>query len=97
MTEEEQIARANRAAAIVNDPVFKESMAAMQKEIVDTWAASPARDRDGKEWLWNFYQVSLKFEEQLKSIMNTGKIALDALQQRKTETAVEKITRFWSR
>lgn len=73
---EAEIARGHEAAAIINAPLFAESMARMKKEIVDKWAACPARDTEGREWLWQHYQVALKFEEALTEVLNTGKLAV---------------------
>jgi tRNA C32,U32 (ribose-2'-O)-methylase TrmJ len=90
---EQAIARANEARSILASPVYVDSMNKMKKEIIDTWAACPARDKDGREWLWQQYQVALKFEESLAEVLNTGKIAL----QEKELSLVEKGRRFVAR
>jgi len=69
-------ARGHQARAIINDPLFVESIARLKKEIIDKWAACPARDTEGREWLWQHYQVALKFEETINEVLNTGKLAL---------------------
>ena len=73
---EDEIARMREAQQLVNAPIFVESMARLKKEIIDKWAACPARDTEGREWLWQHYQVALKFEETLEEVLNTGKLAL---------------------
>lgn len=73
---EQEIARSREAEQIVNTPIFAESMAKMKKDIIDKWAACPARDTAGREWLWQHYQVALKFEESFIEVLNTGKLAL---------------------
>jgi Xaa-Pro aminopeptidase len=73
---EDEIARMREAQQIVSTPIYVESMAKMKQGIIDKWAACPARDTEGREWLWQHYQVALKFEETLAEVLNTGKLAL---------------------
>ncbi len=87
---DEKIARGNEANQILNSHVFRDSMSKMRQEIVDKWAACPARDKEAREWLWNHYQVALKFEEILVEVMNTGKMAL----QEKELSLAEKVKGF---
>lgn len=84
---EQELARSREAQQILNTPIYAESMARMKQEIIDKWAACPARDTEGREWLWQHYQVALKFEETLAEVMNTGKLALAERQM----SVVEKI------
>lgn len=91
MSPEEEIARGAEAARIVNSAVFADSLKALKDEIIANWSAASARDTDGREWLWQHYQVALKFEEHLRSIINTGKLAG---QMEKERTRAEKVARF---
>jgi len=90
---EREEARGHQARAILNDPLFVESIARLKKEIIDKWAACPARDTEGREWLWQHYQVALKFEETITEVLNTGKLAL---KERKLST-VEKVKQVFRR
>ena len=90
---DEKIARGNEARAILTNPVFQDSIDRMKKEIVEKWAACPARDTDGREWLWQHYQVALKFEETLVEVLNTGKVAL----QEKELSLADKVRGFTRR
>ena len=65
--------RAEAAKQILGNPAFEMVLAELKKQAIDLWAATPARDTDGREWLWNFYQNTLKFEEVLKAYIATGK------------------------
>lgn len=71
-----EIARSREAEQIINTPIYVEAMAKMRQGIIDKWAACPARDTEGREWLWQHYQVALKFEEAFTEVLNTGKLAL---------------------
>lgn len=86
-----EIARGHQARAILGDSVFQESMKRLKEEIVQTWAACPARDTDGREWLWQHYQVALKFEELLTTVLNTGKLALKEREMSLTEKIGQKL------
>lgn len=76
MNLDQKIAHGNEARAVLNNPAFKDAMQKMKQEVIDRWAACPARDTEGREWLWQHYQVALKFEETLVEALNTGKLAL---------------------
>lgn len=93
MSLDEKIARGNEARVILNNPVFVDSISRLKQEIVDKWAACPARDSEGREWLWQHYQVAMKFEETLTEVLNTGKVAL----QEKELSLADKVKGFTRR
>lgn len=96
-TDEELLARGNRAAAIVNDPLFREAIEKLKTDVVGMWADTPTRDKEGRDWLWLHYQVSLKFEQVFMEIMNSGKLAAESLRQNKTEGAIDRVVNYWRR
>jgi len=91
---DEKIARGNEARAVLTNPVFIDSMDRLKKEIVEKWAACPARDTEGREWLWQHYQVALKFEETLTEVLNTGKLALQERELSMAEKTKKFVRRF---
>lgn len=93
MTPEQEISRGIDAERILNEPVFKDAMERMRAEIVSQWAAVSAQDTKGREWLWNHYQVALKFEDILKYAMQTGKMAKLKQEQSLKERAMS----IWNR
>lgn len=90
---ERELARAREAQQVLGTPVYRESMAKMKQEIIEKWAACPARDTEGREWLWQHYQVALKFEEALAEVMNTGKLAIKEREMSLVEKAVRIVRR----
>lgn len=88
---EQEIARSNDARFITENPLFKESMAKLKQGVIDLWAACPARDTPGREWLWQHYQVALKFEETLTEVLNTGKLAVKEREMSLAEKAMTKL------
>jgi hypothetical protein len=91
MSPEEEIRRADRARAITQDDIYKEAMETLKKGVIDTWAACPARDKEGREWLWQQYQAALRFEQALQEVMNTGKLALEAKKRGLMERALHAV------
>lgn len=88
-----EIARGRQAHAIITDPLFAETFKNLKQEIIDKWAACPARDTEGREWLWQHYQVALKFEESLTTVLNTGKMAIKEREMSLVERAVSIVRR----
>lgn len=90
---DQEIQRGAEARQVLTNPLFSESMRRMKEEIVEKWAACPARDTEGREWLWQHYQVALKFEEALTTVMNTGKLAIKERELSLIEKAVRIVRR----
>lgn len=90
---EREIARGHEARAVLTSPIFAESFKTIRQEIIDKWAACPARDTEGREWLWQHYQVALKFEEALTTVLNTGKMAIKERELSLIEKAVRIVRR----
>lgn len=81
------LARAERARVILEDPLVVDALADIRAELLAAWQASPARDTDGREHLFRFFKVAEKFELALKSHMETGALVsahLRAEEERKS-------------
>lgn len=85
MTPDEEVRRANNAERLFNDPMIQETLNLMEREINDAWLACPARDVDGREWLWRQAVSTRKFREILRGTMESGKIAKEQLRQKALE------------
>jgi len=80
--------RAEAAKQILGNPAFDEAMRVMREEVVAQWGACSAQDVKSREWLWMFYQNTLKFEGMLRGFIDTGRLAkLD-----RERSAIEKVT-----
>lgn len=66
------LARAERARLILEDPLVADALAAIRTELMAAWQASPARDTEGREHLFRFFKVAETFERALKTHMETG-------------------------
>jgi hypothetical protein len=56
----------------------------VEKEVIDQWTNSPARDADGREKLWAYLHLLRKVKAQLTSTLETGKLAQLELQHKQT-------------
>ncbi|CAB3928447.1 hypothetical protein [Achromobacter deleyi] len=84
------LARAERARLILEDPLVVDALADIRAELQAAWQASPARDVEGREHLFRFFKVAEKFEHALKTHMETGALVsanLRAEEERKSVLA----------
>ena len=75
MNPDEIIKRAEHARQLLEDPLLKDALDLMEKEVVEQWGACPARDIEGREQLWKFYKTTLKFRGILQGAIENGKVA----------------------
>lgn len=69
------IDRAEHAARLLQDQLLQDALAAIKAEVVRAWIDCPARDKEGKEALWQLGKTADKFEALLKGYIETGKLA----------------------
>lgn len=75
MTNEERLARASRAAALLNNELLTEAFAALERDYTAAWLNTKARDTDARERLWQAMQVTGKVKSHLKTVISDGKLA----------------------
>lgn len=75
MTPEEELHRAERARQILEDPLVKEALKEIRDAIVEQWRTAPVKDSELKEKLWSIFGATHKFEQLLRSHIETGKMA----------------------
>jgi hypothetical protein len=81
MTPEQQSNRADEAQYLLSNPLLQEALAAIDAEVVSQWEQCPARDKDGKEALWQLLKTSKKFQRLLTGYVETGKLAKENLKR----------------
>lgn len=74
MTSDEIQRRGADAARVLDEKVVKEALREIKSEIIEQWEATPARDTEGREWIWRHYKVAQKFEGLLKAYIEAGKV-----------------------
>jgi hypothetical protein len=84
MTPEIELQRAERARQLLEDPMIQEALDVMERDLFEAWLASPARDSEGREWLWRHSVNTRKFRDMLRGTMESGTLALEKLRGRQT-------------
>jgi hypothetical protein len=93
MTPQEQANRGHEAQRLLDSDLLKDALAAIDAEVVMQWEKCPARDKDGKEALWQLLKTSKKFQRLLLGYVQTGKLAQENL-KRHEESKLDRIGRF---
>ena len=88
MTPDEIILRGENARRLLSDKVLQEAIAGIKKEITDQWAATPARDEEGREWIWRHYKVAERFEAMLKGYVEAGRVEAFKVEQSTMDKAI---------
>lgn len=91
MTPEEALHRANRARALMEDPILKESIDLIESELMEAWMACPVRDVEGREHLWRLAVTTRKFRDILKGTAESGKLAADQIKRQNDSLAARAI------
>ena len=71
------IDKGRKAEELLENELLKETLTAIEKEINDQWLACPARDKEGKEALWQLAKTIEKFRNILTGYVEGGKLATD--------------------
>ncbi len=79
MTPEQELARANECSQILNNQYVREALDGIKEGLVAQWQKTPIREVELRERIWGIYCAADKFEELLRSHIETGKMA--AVQQ----------------
>lgn len=77
----EQETRGRNAAELLDNELLKEALAAIESEVVEQWTDCPARDKEGKEALWQLMKTQQKFKAILTGYIENGKLATAQLKQ----------------
>lgn len=84
MTPEEALKRANGARQVFDQPIVKETLDFMEREIMDAWTTTPIRDTEAREALWRMAVTTRKFRDLLRGTMESGKIAAAEIARKKS-------------
>jgi len=91
--------RGEYAGQILGNPVFVQALEVIKKEVIQAWADCPARDHEGKEYLWQLYRNTVKFENVFRGYVESGKLAIE--REKQEQSAAQKVrdnvTKFFRR
>ena len=71
--------RGQLSQSLLENELLQEVLEAIDKEVMEQWIQCPARDKEGKEALWQLIKTSRKFRSILEGYIETGKLASDQL------------------
>lgn len=86
----EQQSRGQTALQLLENELLNQALNAIDKEVMEQWIACPARDKEGKEALWQLIKTSRKFREILTGYINTGKLATANLKRFEKESMLKR-------
>ena len=69
------IVRGARAAELLGNELLQESLSVLERDYVEAWKITPARDTDGRERLWQAVNIVGKVRDHLVKVANNGKLA----------------------
>lgn len=94
MSEQESRAAEDKGAlalSLSENELLNEALDAIDKEVMEQWINCPARDKEGKEALWQLIKTSRKFKSILTGYIETGKLATDRLKHFEKESLLKRV------
>lgn len=83
-TLEERLYQGNRAREVLENEAYINAHEAIEKDVIEQWTSSPARDAEGRERLWTYLQMLRKLKAQIQQTLETGQLAAVELQHKQT-------------
>lgn len=87
----EQQTRGTEAQMLLDNRILTEALDAIEKEVFDQWMQCPARDKDGKEALWQLAKTAQKFRGILTGYIETGKLATEQMKHFEERKGIRKL------
>ena len=87
----EQQGRGQVALQLLENELLQEALDAIDREVMEQWIGCPARDKEGKEALWQLIKTSRKFREVLNGYIDTGKLAKHMLAQYEEKSFLRRV------
>lgn len=72
---EQEISRGNKAKQILEEPLFVESVQTIRTELMNEWLNSDEKNSEQRENIFRMRRMLEVVLMQLKSVMETGKLA----------------------
>jgi hypothetical protein len=88
---QQQTDRGAEAAILLENRLLQDALNAIEKEVFDQWMQCPARDKEGKEALWQLAKTAQKFRGVLTGYIETGKLATSQLSQFEERRGIRKL------
>ena len=91
MTEEETIARALDAEAILNNALVKEAFETLDRKLYDAFKDAPARDKEGREYIHKMSKVLSDFRTHFEAIVRLGEDARAVIKDREKQSLLGRL------
>ena len=69
------ITRGARAEALLKNELLQESLVTLERDYIEAWKTSSARDTDGRERLWQAVNIVGKVRDHIVKVVNDGKLS----------------------
>jgi len=79
------------AFSLAENELLNEALDAIDKEVMEQWIECPARDKEGKEALWQLIKTSRKFRSILTGYIESGKLATEQLKRYEKESKLSRM------
>ena len=83
--------KAAHAFSLMENELLNEALDAIDKEVMEQWINCPARDKEGKEALWQLIMTSRKFKAILMGYIESGKLATEQLKRYEKESLLRRV------
>lgn len=83
-TLEQRLYQGDQAKLILENEAFTNAFDAIEKDVIEQWKSSPARDEECREKLWTYLQMLHKLKASLTTTLETGTLARVELQHKQT-------------
>lgn len=86
-----EVDKGRLALSLSENELLNEALDALDKEVMEQWIECPARDKEGKEALWQLIKTSRKFRSILTGYIESGKLATEQLKRFEKESKLSRI------
>lgn len=86
-----EVDKGRLALSLSENELLNEALDAIDKEVMEQWIECPARDKEGKEALWQLIKTSRKFRSILTGYIESGKLASEQLKRFEKESKLSRI------
>jgi len=83
--------RGSNAFSLMENELLREALDAIDAEVMEQWIDCPARDKEGKEALWQLIKTSRKFRSILTGYIESGKLATEQIKRYEKESTISRI------
>lgn len=87
----QQQTRGQVSASLLENELLQEALKAIKDEVHQQWIECPARDKEGKEALWQLAKTAQKFEAILTGYIDTGKLATEQLKRFEERRGIRRV------